>query len=111
MRALIHDFMGSATCEQSAKVFSSEETKFLKRKTAGTFIANRSRQVPSSTNKKSNDILLLLFLFFMTTVMHFIMLRQAEGRLESFCLKAMKSLKTECGIAFQREAQQDKSNL
>jgi len=35
-----------ATCEQSAKVFSLEETKFLKRKTVDTFNANRSRQSP-----------------------------------------------------------------
>ena len=33
-----------ATCEQSAKDFSLEETKFLKRKSVDTFNANRSRQ-------------------------------------------------------------------
>ena len=41
-----------AICEQSAKVFSFKETKFLKRKSVGTFNANRSRRPRRSRHFK-----------------------------------------------------------
>ena len=52
-----------ARSEQSAEVFSLEETKFLKRKTADTFNASDSRQSTPAQIKKEGGFICLLFLF------------------------------------------------